>query len=313
MTPRTDRALSPVIGGVLLVAIVLVLAAVAGGVALSLSQEREPAPEVRVVAETTDDGHTQRLRHEQGDVIDGDKVTLRGTANPQQLAGRELGAGESVDFYPVEEEIRLVWAGDHGATYSLGTFEFERTLPEPDVGCSWVSTESDNGTENVKISGDVVDCDVTTDKVIEVKSDGVVIGDVTSDNKELDMDDSVVYGNVEVQDTVNVQDGEVTGSVTAHAKNIKIDNTTVGDDVTAGNKEIEVVADSTVDGDLVGDDDQVKVLSSSVSGSVVTEGTAKLDGATIEGDVYAGTFDCTDSTIDGQDCGSYTPKDPDDW
>jgi len=36
---------------------------------------------------------------------------------------------------------------------------------------------------------------------------------------------------------------------------------------------------------------------------------------TVSGHVYvdSGDFSCSDSTINGEDCGTYTPKDPDDY
>lgn len=298
---------------ILLVAIVVVLSVVSGAIALNLTEEREPAPEVRLTTEQSEDGYTYELVHEQGETINGDQLTLQGAAEPNFLSDSDLTVGERVEFYPVESNLTLIWTGDHGTTYSLTEFSVEQTIPAPDVGCSWVDNNSESG--DIDIDRTVVDCNVNVNKVIEIYSGGTVIGDVVSDTKEADIDGgSVIYGDVEVQEQVNIQDSRVTGSVTAYEKNIKVDNTTVGRDVTAGDKEIEIIDDSSVNGDLVGDDDLIMVQSSSVDGSVVTEGNVDLDDATITGDIYVGgNFDCDDSTINGQDCSSYSPRDADDW
>jgi len=41
--------------------------------------------------------------------------------------------------------------------------------------------------------------------------------------------------------------------------------------------------------------------------------TVDMNGVTVEGDVYASDFKCTDSTIDGESCDEYSPKSPSDW
>lgn len=363
---RGDRGVSPVVGSVLLVAIAILLASALVYGFLSLGEEREPQPDVALDLEAADDGVVHRLVHEQGDRLDGEQVTLRGAADPDALGESALTAGGRVELYAVDSEIEVVYTGDHGTTYLLGTFEAERRVPAPDEGCDWVDSETSGGSDDATVDGIVVDCTVDTDGVITVRNDGVVIGDTTSGAKNLDADDARVYGDVAVEKDVNLQDGTVTGSVTARTEQVKLGNGTVegavdaaklveladgssaGGDVTSDTKgvkvldsevdgsitavedvkvdagtvegpietanEIEVIAGSSVDGDLASDDDQVKVLNSEVSGAVVTEGNVKLDGATVEGDVYVGgSFDCTDSTVDGQDCDAYSPKDPDDY
>lgn len=286
----SSRALSPVVGTVLIVAIVVTLSAVAGTMALSMTEEREPAPEVTLEAESSENGFTHHLVHRHGEELDGDKLTLRGAADPDVLEGTELSAGERVEFLPLESELDLIWAGEHGATYSLTAIEVERALPAtPDEGCSWVSTNTNSGTESVDVDGIVVNCDVQTDKDIEIYNSGIVIGDVTSDTKDVDMDDGKVYGDVEVATQLNIQDGQITGSVTAHTENVKIDTSTVGGSVTAESKEIEVIDGSSVDGDLVVEaQDLIKIQSSSVSGSVTTDGQVDVDDATVTGDVTSG-------------------------
>jgi len=366
-SPGSQRAISPVLGVVLLVAVVLALAAVTGGILLGLGEEPEPAPEVVLALSGEDAGPGERyLVHEQGERLDGDDLRLRGVADPEGLAGETVTAADRHRVVPTDRTVEVVWVGDQGRTYRLREFSVDpaAVVPQPDEGCEWVDDESGGGTDGVAIDGVVVNCDVETDREVTVQ-DGAVIGDTTSGTKYVDADGAQFYGSIEVEESVDIHDGEVSGGVTASSENLKLRNTSVGGtaaggklvevlegsavegDVTSDTKgakvvasevsgevtaaakvdvddgvvggpvetdgEIEVTAASTVGGDLVSDADQIKVLDSTVDGSVATDGVVKLENATIESHVYAdGTdFDCTDSTVNGQDCSSYAPRDPD--
>lgn len=364
-----SRAISPVVGVALLVAIVLVLSALTAGYLVGLSEEPEPAPEVVLALEGADEPGEGSIVHRQGDRLDGDQVRLRGVADPQTLAGEELAAGVREDIVPTAESIEVIWLGEDDTSYRLAEFSVDPSavVPAPDVACSWVDGETNGGTDDITIDGLVVNCEVVTDRVIELRNGGVIIGDTRSDTKLLDVDGGQILGDVVVERDANLQDGLVTGSVTAHTEGVKLDNGTVDGGVTAekgvdidpdsavgGNvhsqakgvdlqsasvdgdvsaaetvavqdgsvggsvdtpAQIEITAGSSVAGPVTSDGDQVKVLDSTVSGPIVTDGAVKLDGATVEGDVYvdAADFDCADSSIDGEDCGSYSPSDPDDY
>ena len=188
--------------------------------------------------------------------------------------------------------------------------------PEPDVGCEWVAQESNNGTDSVKIDGQVVDCDVVTEEVVEVLNSGVVLGDIESRNKTLDMDDSNVYGSVTTEDVADIQNGTVTQEITTTEKNVKIaDNSAVGGTVT-GNEQVEITGESVVDGNVESKTKDVKVLdNSTVEGSVTAVDQVKVEDVIVEGEIYIeeSNFDCTNSVINGQNCSSYTPEDPGDW
>jgi len=304
---------SPVVGTVLLLGIVVLLVGVSSVLFLGLTDESEPKPDVVLEMEETGTENVYRLVHEGGDELDGDKVVLRGAANETALTGTELSADDSGTFVPVREEIQVLYFGEHGNSYVVVTFEPESTVPDPDEGCDWVDNESDGGTDPVKIDGIVVDCDVTTSDGIEIQNGGVVVGEAVSGTKDLDADDATVYGDVDVEKVLNVQNGTVSGSATSQSGDVKLNNASVGGSVTA-EKVVELQRDSSVDGDVESATKPVKVLDSTVNGSI-TGASVKLDGATIEGDVYVDStdFDCTNSTINGQDCGEYTPKDPSNW
>jgi flagellin-like protein len=99
-TRRSERAVSAVIGVVLLVAIVVVLAAVLGTMALAFEgQLSEPAPTANFEAEPVLDGEGNggvpyvRIRHERGEVADGARVLVR-------------------DDRGNEEEWEDIWMGD---------------------------------------------------------------------------------------------------------------------------------------------------------------------------------------------------------
>lgn len=327
-----QRGVSPVIGVVLLVAIVVTLAVVAGGLFLALGEEREPTPDVVLSLQSGDAPAEHELVHEEGDRIDGDRVELRGVADAESLAGGTLSLGDDHPVYPVDETVRVVWS-DGGSSYVLWEFEVDPddTVPEPDEGCAWVDTESDGGTESVKVDGIVVDCDVTTTKQVEVQNGGRIIGDAVSEAKALDADDAVVYGDATVEDVLNVQDGYVTGDAVSNTADVKLTNASVGKSATAETV-LDLQKGSTVGGDARSESGDVKVSrsvvegtvvaagladvdDSTVEGSVVADGTVDLENATVTGDVYvdAADFDCDDSTVAGQDCDEYTPKDRDEY
>jgi flagellin-like protein len=312
-----ERGVSPVIGAVLLLAIVVALVAVSAVLFLGLTEEREPAPEVTLSLEADDRPAQYTLRHGTGEPLDGDKVELRGVADPKTLDGQELTTGETESVYPVKESIEVVWFGDNGASYVLREFEVDPddTVPEPEKGCEWVDDESDGGTESVKVET-VVNCDVETAETIEVQDGGVVIGATISGSKSVDADKAAFYGDVDAEDVFNLQDGNVTGSVESESADVKLGDAFVGGDVTA-EKVVELQSDTTVEGDAVSETKDVKVQDgSTLRGDAVSEsGQVKLDDATVEGHVYVDDtdFDCTDSTVNGQDCDDYTPKDPNDY
>lgn len=327
---RDRRAVSPVVGVALLVAIVVALSALTGGILLGLTEEPEPSPDVTFSMEATGMPGTYAVVHENGDRVDGSRIELRGAVDPDAMADSALSAGEQHTISAVDEIIEVVWFGDDGSSYVIWEFAVERdadpaqnvlpgvddgsTVPQPDEGCEWVESESDGGTENVKIDGLTVDCDVETAKVIEVQTGGVVLGETVSGSSEVDADDAQFYGDVEVEAVANLQDTVATGDVTSGTADAKLGNATVGGSVTAA-KVVELTDDSYVGGDAVSDAKQIKVIESKVDGSVAGGGSVKLQDATVEGHVYVDPtdFDCTDSTVNGQGCGDYSPRDPDDY
>ncbi|WP_324756812.1 polymer-forming cytoskeletal protein [Haloarcula montana] len=309
-----DRAISPVVGTVLLVAIVLVLSTVGAGMFFSLTDETDPRPTVVLGGEQTESAQHE-LRHRSGETLDGDRLEFQGVADSEAAAGETLSSGDSLLVYPTAEEIQIVWYGDNDESYVLTTVSVEDTLPEPDENCGWVDAETNGGTDEITIDNEVVNCDIETDGQVKIRNGGVVIGDVVSDLKELDGDNAEVYGDVTVEAVLNLQDGRITGSATSRTADVKLGNATVERSVEA-EKVAEVTDGSTVQGDVESNTKDSKVLGDSVvEGSVTADGIVKVQDSEIQGDVYIdpADFDCTNATIGGQDCGSYTPKDPNKW
>lgn len=308
-----ERAISPVVGVVLMVAIVVAIGAVSAGMLYGLSEEREPSPDVTLSLEATDRPAQHAIVHDTGDGLVGERVELRGTTDPDALDGTELTAGARQPIYPVEDTVEVVWHGDDGTSYVLWEFEVDpdETVPEPDEECPWVEEESDDGT-NFKVEGKTVACDITVDEPIEVWDGGIVIGNTVSETRGVDATQATFYGDVKVKDVFNLENGVVTGSVDSETADVKLDNGSVDGSISAV-KVVDVINGSSVGDDVVSDG-TVDVQNSDIMGSVVSTDNVKLDGATVSGDVYVDSddFDCNNSTIDGQECG-YTPKDPDDY
>lgn len=324
------RAVSPVIGTVLLLVISVILAGFVATVFFGLADETDPQPNV-VLAHSDTNNATARLVHEGGETLAGDRLELRGALDPDVAAGQRIESGDELNFYPISKEITVVWHGD-SESYRLTTITVEQVLPEPDVGCDWVETKTDGGTDPITIDGTVVNCDVQTDELITVKNDGVVVGETVSENKGLDVDDGEVYGDTTVQKVINVQDGQIRGSATSTGADVKIYNTGVEASISAG-KVAEVqdgatvdgsvtaenaakIQNSTVSGDVESNTEETKVQAgSAVEGSVTADETVTVEDSTIEGHVYIepSNFTCTGAEINGEDCSSYTPRDPDDW
>lgn len=209
------------------------------------------------------------------------------------------------------EDTLRVAPGETPPTLSISAF-----YPETDKDCEWVAQETNNGTDSIKIDGQIVDCDVVTDEVVEVLNSGVVLGDIDSQNKTLDMDDSKVYGSVTTEDVADIQNGTVTRDVTTTEKNVKIGNNSAIGGAVTGNEQVEIKGESVVEGNVESKTKDSKILDgSTVEGSVTGVTLVKVNDVTVEGDVYIdeSNFDCTNSVINGQNCSSYTPKDPGDW
>ena len=127
-----DRAVSPVIGVILMVAITVILAAVIGAFVLGLGDSvSETSPNAQIDFEYTSENVT--LTHEGGDSFESDRVTLVGSNGDSfddwTAEGWEgdvsAGNSETVDRSPDFDEtsdgdtLRLVWEGQGGSSSTI--------------------------------------------------------------------------------------------------------------------------------------------------------------------------------------------------
>lgn len=133
-----ERALSPVVGATLLIAIVVATASVAGTLALGLAETGDSAPSAAVDIEASD-GAAVELLITHGDEIDPERVTVRGA---ETGAGFEdagpLRAGDSVRVYPTDDEIDLFWNDpDTDRSLPLATLDVPHTDGIVTDGVAW--------------------------------------------------------------------------------------------------------------------------------------------------------------------------------
>lgn len=124
-SPTDDRAVTPVVGTILLVAIVVILATVIAGAGLGVASAiTSPAPQVSF--EFTPDDATGDLivTHVGGDTVSGDRLKFSGAALEKatygsitEWAGKDVQSGRSaaVNVNP-SESLRLIWQSPNGRT-----------------------------------------------------------------------------------------------------------------------------------------------------------------------------------------------------
>lgn len=144
-----ERAVSPVIGVILMVAITVILAAVIGAFVIGIGDDQEQVPQASwdTTQSISDDDETLTVTvsHEGGDTINADRLSLEVTdastdstfetttdfADPV-TAGVSAdatwdGDGEDIrddDNDPAGSEVRLVWTSEGGgSTSTLTTYE----------------------------------------------------------------------------------------------------------------------------------------------------------------------------------------------
>ena len=288
------RGISPVIGTILIVAIVVLLVSVWGAIIFGLTERTDDAPDVAMQFEQTD-GATHTLVHQGGDTLTGGRVTILGVTDSDALHGRELTANDRVEVIPVDEEVRLIWEGNN-TDHTLHTFDVDpRSLPfdpgETDRRCPTAETNIEaNG--DLDLNNETVVCRVTedvdtsaTNVDIDLTADAAVIGDIDTDG-DINLDGSMVVGDV----TTNSDDITVTGA-----------SEVFGDIVAQPDTNIDIDGDSTVEGAVVARD-----------------GSLSLNDVTVTGHVYADGDDlsCSGTTTigpDSQPCAEYDPLDPDSY
>ena len=120
-----DRAVSPVIGVILMVAITVILAAVIGAFVLGLGGETQETPQVSLSFDQ--DGETVTVAHRGGDSVDEGDIEARGAVSDDTDFGDSdvFRAGDSVDVTADGSEgdtLNIVWTGGNEDAV-LGSFQ----------------------------------------------------------------------------------------------------------------------------------------------------------------------------------------------
>ena len=125
MPSGTDRAVSPVIGVVLMVGIVVALGAVVGGAVLGLGVGvGETAPNAQFDA-SYDGEDTLTVTHVAGDTVDGERLTYTIDGSEESPDGDafdgEITAGTSETFSGENdgETFEIQWTSENGETSSV--------------------------------------------------------------------------------------------------------------------------------------------------------------------------------------------------
>ncbi|KTG28200.1 type IV pilin [Haloferax profundi] len=126
-----DRAVSPVIGVILMVAITVILAAVIGTFVLGLGdQVSETAPQASFSFDYDSGTDTENftITHESGEAIPASQLNITGDKIPSDAsfdtgADNKVSAGESAVIEPDAafadgDTVRIVWTSESGSTSS---------------------------------------------------------------------------------------------------------------------------------------------------------------------------------------------------
>ena len=134
-----DRAVSPVIGVILMVAITVILAAVIGTFVLNLGQEvQQSSPQATFDINSTDltDGSNATITHTNGDSIETANLYANGdiynssnsvTSFKRSISGDTMSAGESFEVEANSDSgtISVTWeATDGSSSATLQTFDY---------------------------------------------------------------------------------------------------------------------------------------------------------------------------------------------
>lgn len=125
-----DRAVAPVVGIALLIAITVILAGVIGSVIFGLSVDPSDSPQTTLSFSAEGDT-TVELTHEGGQTLDADEIVIRYSGNELTLDS-DLSAGERREIIDTEDgdpdfadadQISVVWQDPTSDTESvLATF-----------------------------------------------------------------------------------------------------------------------------------------------------------------------------------------------
>ena len=188
---------------------------------------------------------------------------------------------------------------EDGATYK-GDVKMNHTGSGDDVDL----------TDGSEINGDVI-----ADGNVDIDDGTTVDGDVSADGVVSIDNGGTVFGIVDAEGDVDVDSNSLIEGGIVTTGNVDLtSDVTVGDKVEAEG-DIDVSGGSTVEGDIESTNSgTITTTSGTVLGALATQEDVDVDSSDIQGHVYEDNgFSCSSSTINGQNCGPYTPQDYDDY
>ena len=137
----SERAVSPVIGVILMVAITVILAAVIGVFVLEFGSSVSDSPPTVKFDMTVDSDNNAKILHEGGDVFEADSVSITNNTNSVSITNNtnnesedifesgSVSAGDKSNSFNVldGDTVRVVWESDNGEKSNI---LFERTYNE---------------------------------------------------------------------------------------------------------------------------------------------------------------------------------------
>lgn len=125
----SERAVSPVIGVILMVAITVILAAVIGVFVLEFGSSVSDSPPTVQFDMTVDSDNKAKILHEGGDVFEADSVSITNNESEYTFESGSVSAGDKSNSFNVSDgdTVRVVWESDNGEKSNI---LFERTYNE---------------------------------------------------------------------------------------------------------------------------------------------------------------------------------------
>jgi len=125
----SERAVSPVIGVILMVSITVILAAVIGVFVLEFGSSVSDSPPTVKFDMTVDSDNNAKILHEGGDVFEADSVSITNNESEYTFESGSVSAGDEYNSFNVSDgdTVRVVWESDNGEKSNI---LFERTYNE---------------------------------------------------------------------------------------------------------------------------------------------------------------------------------------
>jgi len=111
----SEKAVSPVIGVILMVAITVILAAVIGVFVLEFGSSVSDSPPTVQFDMTVDSDNNAKILHEGGDVFEADSVSITNNESEYTFESGSVSAGDKSNSFNVSDgdTVRVVWESDN--------------------------------------------------------------------------------------------------------------------------------------------------------------------------------------------------------